>query len=202
MIIATSCGQRGHDLNVRARANFFSQPSAAQQKNWAKAKKDTLCVALVETGEVGAVNSTVVTTPMIWSQDLQIIDMAPEGVHVDSGAVLVQLDRVTLSTQLQGKQTELDGHRSDMQRLQTEQGARIREMERDVEMGRSVLNFSEWHVPYDLSSEAGPDVVRRDMSPSKYRLLHGHARLTDREAEELARGLHATLGLDHQIVSR
>src|SRR5689334_18000343 len=38
-------------------------------------------------------------------------------------------------------------------------------MQRDVEMGRSVLNFSEWHRPYDLSTEAGPDVVRRDMPP-------------------------------------
>lgn len=75
-------------------------------------------------------------------------------------------------------------------------------MQRDVDVGRSVLNFSEWHLPYDLSSEAGPDVVRRDMPPSKYRLLHGHARLTDAEAEDLARGLHATFGLEHEIVSR
>jgi hypothetical protein len=75
-------------------------------------------------------------------------------------------------------------------------------MERDVVMGRSVLNFSEWHRAYDLSAEAGPDVVRRDMPPSKYRMLHDHARLTDAEAEALARGLHTTLGIDHQIVAR
>ncbi len=118
------------------------QPSIAQQKTWAKAKKDTLRLELVETGEVGAVNSTVVTTPMIWSQDLQIVDMVPEGIHVDSGAVLVQLDRVSLSTQLQGKQTELDGHRADMQRLQTEQSNRIREMERSVEMAEHTLQLS------------------------------------------------------------
>ena len=120
----------------------LTSPSPAQQKNWATAKKDTLRVELVETGEVGAVNSTVVTTPMIWSQDLQIIDLAPEGIHVDSGAVLVQLDRVSLSTQLQGKQTELDGHRSDMQRLQTEQQARISEMKRNGEMAEHTLQLS------------------------------------------------------------
>lgn len=114
----------------------------AQQKNWAKAKQDTLRVELVETGEVGAVNSTVVTSPMIWSQDLQIIDLAPEGIQVDSGEVLVQLDRVSLSTQLQSRQTELDGHRADMQRLQTEQSTRIREMERSVEMAEQTLQLS------------------------------------------------------------
>jgi len=118
------------------------QPSIAQQKNWAKARKDTLRVELVETGEVGAVNSTVVTAPMIWSQDLQIIDLAPEGIQVDSGTILVQLDRVSLSTQLQGKQTELDGHLSDMQRLQTEQEARISEMTRNGEMAQHTLQLS------------------------------------------------------------
>lgn len=75
-------------------------------------------------------------------------------------------------------------------------------MERDVEMGRSVLNFSEWHRPYDLVGEAGPNVIRRDMPPTKYRLLHDHARLTDAEAQELARGLHKTFGIEHQITSR
>jgi len=121
---------------------FMLGHAMAQQKNWAKARQDTLRVELVETGEVGAVNSTVVTTPMIWSQDLQIIDMAPEGIHVDSGAVLVQLDRASLSTQLQAKQTELDGHRSDMQRLQTEQQARISEMTRNGEMAEHTLQLS------------------------------------------------------------
>lgn len=75
-------------------------------------------------------------------------------------------------------------------------------MERDVMMGRSVLNFSEWHRPYGLIGEAGPNVIRRDMPPTKYRMLHDHARLTDAEAEELARGLHETFGLEHQITRR
>lgn len=75
-------------------------------------------------------------------------------------------------------------------------------MERDVEMGRSVMNFSEWNRPYDMSSEAGPNVIRRDMPPAKYRLLHDHAVLTDAEAEELARGLQKTLGLEQSITRR
>jgi len=33
------------------------------------------------------------------------------------------------------------------------------------------------------------------MPPRSYLLLHEHARLTDDEREELARGLHATFGL-------
>jgi multidrug efflux pump subunit AcrA (membrane-fusion protein) len=116
--------------------------SSAQQKTWTKVKKDTLRVELVETGEVGAVNSTVVAAPMIWSQDLQIIDMVAEGTQVDSGTVVVQLDRAALTTQLQTRQTELDGHRADMSRMQTEQQARIHEMERSVEMAEHSLQLA------------------------------------------------------------
>lgn len=115
----------------------------AQQKNWAKAKKDTLRVELVETGEIGAVNSTVVSAPMVWSQDLQIIDMIPEGTPVDSGTVVVQFDRAALTTKMQASQTELDGHRADMRRLQTEQQARIHEMERNIEMAEHSLKLAQ-----------------------------------------------------------
>ena len=68
-------------------------------------------------------------------------------------------------------------------------------MQRHVTIGRSVMNFSDWTRPYDLASQAGSEVIRREMPPRGYRLLHGHADLTDDEKVELARGLHATLGL-------
>jgi len=65
-------------------------------------------------------------------------------------------------------------------------------MERDVEAGRSVLNFSEWNGSNELATQAGSSVVRRDMPPKSYLILHDHAKLTDAEKVELARGLHAT----------
>lgn len=67
-------------------------------------------------------------------------------------------------------------------------------LERDVEVGRSVLNFSEWTRPYHLASEAEPTVLRRDMPPRNYRLLHGDAHLSHDEKVELAQGLRATFG--------
>jgi hypothetical protein len=72
-------------------------------------------------------------------------------------------------------------------------------MARDVEAGRSVMNFSEWTRPYDLASAAGPEVIRREMPPRSYRLLHEHAHLSDTEKLELARGLHATFGVPGKI---
>ncbi|HEX5062338.1 MAG TPA: heme-binding domain-containing protein [Kofleriaceae bacterium] len=72
-------------------------------------------------------------------------------------------------------------------------------LQRDVEVGRSVLNFSEWNRSYELAHEAGPTVIRRDMPPSKYTLMHGDADLTEDEKVELARGLHATFGAPGRI---
>jgi hypothetical protein len=68
-------------------------------------------------------------------------------------------------------------------------------MERHVTVGRSVLNFSDWTRPYDLAPEAGSKVIRREMPPSSYLVLHDHAKLTQDEKVELARGLRMTMGL-------
>jgi hypothetical protein len=72
-------------------------------------------------------------------------------------------------------------------------------LQRDVEMGRTVLNFSEWNRPQELSNEAAATVLRREMPPRSYKLMHPGARLTDREIEELARGLDATFGAEHTV---
>jgi hypothetical protein len=69
-------------------------------------------------------------------------------------------------------------------------------MQHHVEVGRSVMNFSEWGtVPFDLAHEAGGQVLRGDMPPATYLWMHEEAKLTDDERVELARGLHATFGL-------
>jgi len=67
---------------------------------------------------------------------------------------------------------------------------------RDVDAGRTTLNFSEWNRSWDLAVEAGPSVLRREMPPRSYKMMHAPARLSDAETEELARGLDATFGTD------
>lgn len=69
----------------------------------------------------------------------------------------------------------------------------------DVGVARSVLNFSDWTLPHDLAAEAGPSVIRRDMPPYKYRLIHSDADLSEDEKIELARGLDTTFGVHGRI---
>lgn len=68
-------------------------------------------------------------------------------------------------------------------------------VQRNVNVGRQIINFSEWDRPYQLVEQASQNVLLREMPPYRYRLLHPEARLTDEEAMRLAVGLRRTLGL-------
>lgn len=67
-------------------------------------------------------------------------------------------------------------------------------VQRHVNVGRSVLNFSEWNRTWDLAEQSASQVLRREMPPRSYRVLHEHAELTLEERVQLARGLSQTLG--------
>jgi hypothetical protein len=66
-------------------------------------------------------------------------------------------------------------------------------VQQDVEAARSVTNFSEWNLPFDLASYSGLSVRTGSMPPIKYRLAHPDANLNQQEALDLASGLDATL---------
>lgn len=67
-------------------------------------------------------------------------------------------------------------------------------VQRHVEEGRAVLNFSRWDVSQRKAREAAEQVQEGEMPPTYYTLLHGTARLSAAERDELIRGLQATLG--------
>jgi hypothetical protein len=67
-------------------------------------------------------------------------------------------------------------------------------VQRDVDEGRKVLNFSEWHRPQKEAGEAAKEVREREMPPFMYRLMHAGARLNAADLERLATGLAKTLG--------
>ncbi|NUO78696.1 efflux RND transporter periplasmic adaptor subunit [candidate division KSB1 bacterium] len=115
----------------------------SQTTTWAMVRKDTLRVELTETGEIGAVNSTVVSAPQIWSLDLQITSLAAEGMQVDSGAVLVEFDRTSLHNQFNTKKTELDAHLASLRSMQAEHEAQIQELVRNVEIADYALKLAQ-----------------------------------------------------------
>jgi hypothetical protein len=63
----------------------------------------------------------------------------------------------------------------------------------DVEVARSVINFSEWNRTYDLAPYSGQSIMTGNMPTLKYRLAHPEADLTEQEKLDLAHGLDAML---------
>jgi hypothetical protein len=67
-------------------------------------------------------------------------------------------------------------------------------VQRDVDVGRREVNFSEWHRTYKEAGESAETVIEGEMPPAIYLLTHPSARLAPEEARALAQGLTATLG--------
>ena len=68
-------------------------------------------------------------------------------------------------------------------------------VQRDVDEGRAVLNFSEWSRPQEEAKDASEEVLEGEMPPAAYTLVHAHARLNAADRHRLAQGLAKTLGV-------
>jgi mono/diheme cytochrome c family protein len=66
-------------------------------------------------------------------------------------------------------------------------------IQRDVDEGRSTLNFSEWDQPQDTSLGDVLEALNGGMPPWYYKLLHSRSRLSATEKAQLADGLQRTL---------
>ena len=67
-------------------------------------------------------------------------------------------------------------------------------VQRDVDDGRAMLNFSEWQRPQEEAGEAPKAVEEGEMPPAQYLLMHGDATLSAAERDRLIQGLTRTLG--------
>ena len=67
-------------------------------------------------------------------------------------------------------------------------------VQRDVDDGRAVLNFSEWQRPQEEATKASEELLEGEMPPAAYLLMHAHARLSAADRDRLAQGLVKTLG--------
>ena len=72
-------------------------------------------------------------------------------------------------------------------------------IQRDVDEGRAALNFSEWDRPQAESDEVSEVIREGEMPPWYYTILHGGARLSDAERNQLIDGLRATFNASPPI---
>lgn len=66
-------------------------------------------------------------------------------------------------------------------------------VQRDIDLGRRALNFSDAGRGHDGGGDAAESVGENEMPPSLYVLMHPEARLSSAEKSALVRGLQMTL---------
>src|SRR5579864_5831856 len=67
-------------------------------------------------------------------------------------------------------------------------------LERDVNGGRSHLNFTEWNLPQKHAKDVANEVKQGDMPPWFYLPMHPAAKLSDAEKQALIDGAVKSLG--------
>jgi mono/diheme cytochrome c family protein len=67
-------------------------------------------------------------------------------------------------------------------------------VQRDVNGGRSHLNFTEWDLPHKHAKDVTNEVKQGDMPPWYYLPLHPSAKLTEAEKQSLIDGAGKSLG--------
>jgi hypothetical protein len=67
-------------------------------------------------------------------------------------------------------------------------------LQRDVNGGRSHLNFTEWDRPQQHAKDVLTEVKQGDMPPWFYLPMHPNAKLTDAEKQALMEGAEKSLG--------
>jgi hypothetical protein len=67
-------------------------------------------------------------------------------------------------------------------------------LQRDVNGGRSHLNFTEWDRPQQHAKDVLTEVKQGDMPPWFYLPMHPQAKLTDAEKQALMEGAEKSLG--------
>lgn len=72
-------------------------------------------------------------------------------------------------------------------------------VQRHVDVGRTVFNFSEWNRTFNATAQAPSNVILGDMPLASYRWLHPEGRLTQAEKIQLAKGLAETFGLPWRV---
>jgi hypothetical protein len=68
--------------------------------------------------------------------------------------------------------------------------------------GRRHLNFSTWDQPNEDLEEIEEQIEKREMPLWDYKLIHGEARLTDEEYDQLLAGIRATYATDPAVPRR
>ncbi|MDP2982440.1 MAG: efflux RND transporter periplasmic adaptor subunit [Candidatus Latescibacter sp.] len=131
----------------------LSNPPQQDQKRWAVAKRGSLSVDLVESGEIRAIISFDVKVPMIWG-DLQIVKMVDDGTIVKAGDFVAQIDPTPMVTRLKEVYESLETAQLELKALDADQETRAFQLETDLkssELSKELADLKKGMLKFESS---------------------------------------------------
>ncbi len=113
---------------------LMSFETKVRNVTWTRVQNSTFAVDITESGEVRAVNSYNIQSPMEWRMELQITDMVKEGTLVQEGDFLVQFDATTLEEELDTSKDQLKAQEAELLSVETKQKSQLSQFESDLKM--------------------------------------------------------------------
>ncbi|MBN2088062.1 efflux RND transporter periplasmic adaptor subunit [candidate division KSB1 bacterium] len=117
----------------------------ARQIETYKVKRGEFLINVVETGELKATVSTMVSAPAIdWRfGDLKITKLIEDGMQVQIGDTLVLFDPAEVQKAIIDKKAELDIARAEYTKMEADQKSKIEELEADLKMAEISYQISQ-----------------------------------------------------------
>jgi len=93
-------------------------------------------VDLIESGDVEAVSQMLISAPMMWGAQLQVIDLVPEGTIVKKGDFLLQFDVSDLEDSKKLREDQLASLLADLEKLKAQQALTIFNQENSLKLAQ------------------------------------------------------------------
>jgi multidrug efflux pump subunit AcrA (membrane-fusion protein) len=157
------------------------QPAVAVEQ-WAVVEKGDFAVEIVESGDVEAVSQRLVTTPMTSTDQIQVIDLVPEGKMVKKGEFLVQFDVSDLITKRDLAEQTLASAIADLNKMKAQQSLTISNMENSLKFsGYSFEQATLRLEAQQYESEAKKEQARLDLKQAEIDLKRVREQLESRK---------------------
>lgn len=164
-----------------ASAAAFSAASVARASERADLRVTRGAVerVLVESGEVEAVRSEDLVAPGDWRSEPQIVFLAPEGMHAETGDTLVRFDTREILTQIRQAETEVERKQAEIAAKQASQDqsmAGLRNALRNAEFAAEQAELQLARM--EFSAETERQSARLSFETAKLREAEARTKLT------------------------
>lgn len=105
-------------------------------------KKDKFIKILTETGEIQAVNFTVISVPRIRRTQFQIVELVDEGTVVKKGDLLIKFDQTEMYKDIETLEDQLEAQEAELEKIKVSQNDQMIKLENSLDQAKYNLDLA------------------------------------------------------------